>query len=233
MEKGLTLAVLLFMALVYFPGYALLSVAGRKKEERTIQVSLQYGIMTLVATMVFLFGAEAVNKNNIFSRFVSSLRELNAEPSKPLDIWAFAVVFGISYALSLVAGLCELLTVIGIPYRRKQNLRVAASDPLRDIFLRYRRAGKRPYIKILLTNGVEIVGECVRYGWNGEESILVRDADNNGRLIWVSLNETKKVEFENLVVETEDWKEIERSRRILNGVADGLGDEIYGSKGKR
>lgn len=225
MEKGLTLAVVLFMVLVYFPGHALLSIAGRKKSEQTVQASLRYGVLVFTCTMVLLFTAEVAGKSNIFSRFVNSLMELSVATSKPLDIWAFAVVFGISYMFSVVLGLGELLIMVGMPYRRKNSLRIKASDPLRDVFLRYRKARKRPYVRVLLTDGTEIVGECVKYGWNEEESILIRDADNNSHMTWVSLKEAKKVEFTNLIVETDDWKEIERNRRILNEIADGLGDE--------
>ncbi|OIQ53427.1 hypothetical protein [Neomoorella thermoacetica] len=231
MDKGLTLAVMLFLLLVYLPGYTALSVAGRKREERTIPFSLQYGVLMLALTLSISFLLELTGRINIFSRFISALREISSLEKKPIDIIALADVFALSYFVAIAGGVIELLGVIGFPCKRKERLRIKPVDPLRETFIRYRKAGKRPYLRVTLSSGEIITGECLKYGWNGEESILIRDAANISSLVWVPLKDATKIEFRNLLAVREkanEWIEIEKNRKILNGIADGYGDEVYG-----
>jgi hypothetical protein len=133
--------------------------------------------------------------------------------------------FVVAYLLAIITGFIELLLTIGLPWQKKGRVQISPKDPIKDVFISYRREGKKPYIKAVLTDKQIIEGECTKYGWNGEESILLRD--NNGSLIWVPMREIQLIGFENLVFTVESQREKEKNRRILNRIADGLGDEVY------
>jgi len=225
MEKGLTLSVVLMILLIYIPGHVVLSVAGRKKEERKINSALQYGMLVFACALAFVMVWEAIVGVNIFSGIIPVLWGLREYSWGSVDIWSVIKFFVVVYLLSTILGMIELLSTIGLPWQRKGRVRISANDPIKGVFLSYRREGKKPYIKAALTDGRKIEGECVKYGWNGEESILLRDS--NGGLIWVPLREIHLIRFENLVVTSESQREKEKNRRILNRIADGLGDEVY------
>lgn len=113
------------------------------------------------------------------------------------------------------------------------GVRVRPTDTVLDIFVRFRRAGKRPYLKVVLKNGTLIKGECLRFSWDGKESVLLADPDDPSQLTWVSLDEVVSIKFLNLdfldaMERTERYlEEIEKSRQILNGILPGYGDEVY------
>jgi hypothetical protein len=91
-----------------------------------------------------------------------------------------------------------------------------------------------------MNQGDKISGECLRYGWNGKMSFLIRDADNPERQTWVSLEDVLKIEFVNrgFVEIAEKDKEhevalvqkLESLRKVFNWMADGYGDEVYGER---
>lgn len=118
------------------------------------------------------------------------------------------------------------------------NIRVKSSDAVLDVFIRFRRAGKRPHLEILLKNGTKFTGECLRFSWNGKESVLLADLDDPRKLKWVALEDAVAIIFLNLALleskeKSEEQKrkwagDIEKSKYILNGLAPGYGNEVYG-----
>ncbi|WP_153018456.1 hypothetical protein, partial [Neomoorella mulderi] len=165
MDKGLTLAVMLFILLIYLPGYARLSVAGSKREERTISYSVQNGSFVLTLILVILFVLEVAGRSTIFSRFLSTLKDISIGVDKPIDVFALGGVFASTYLAAMFFGVIELLSIIGFPQKRKGRLRIKPADPLKETFIFYRKAGKRPYLRVILSSGKIITGECLKYGW--------------------------------------------------------------------
>ncbi|MCL6557633.1 MAG: hypothetical protein K6U74_02300 [Firmicutes bacterium] len=118
------------------------------------------------------------------------------------------------------------------------GVRVKPTNTILDVFVRFRRAGKRPRLEIVLKNGASFKGECLRFSWNGKESVLLADMDNPCRLNWVVLDEVVSIKFLNLdLVNTgeepaeqaeKQQEDIRKNRRILNGIVPGYGDEVYG-----
>lgn len=122
--------------------------------------------------------------------------------------------------------------------KHPSGVKVNNSKLMRDIFVRFRKAGKRPQLEIVRDDGSCVKGECLRYCWNGKESVLLCDLDNPFRITWVVLDDAVSVKFTNLagLVQLEELKaeetkvvqDIQASRRILNGLLPGYGDEVYG-----
>lgn len=119
------------------------------------------------------------------------------------------------------------------------GVKVDNSKLMRDVFIRFRKAGKRPQLEILRKDGSCVKGECLRYCWNGRESVLLCNLDNPFRITWVVLDDAVSVKFTNLagLVQLEESKarkaeiirDIQASRKILNGLVSGYGDEVYGN----
>jgi hypothetical protein len=113
-----------------------------------------------------------------------------------------------------------------------------SGDGLLETFVRFRRAGKRPYLAVVLRDGRKLEGECLRYAWNAREGVLLRGADDPRKVEWVRLDEAASVAFLNLAsleaeersaAERDAWLEdVRKSRDILNGILPGYGDEVYG-----
>lgn len=215
----------LLILLIYIPGHVVLSVAGRKREDRKINSALQYGMLMFGVALVFDVLWELITNGNMFSGILAVLISLGDSSETLVNIEATLRFFIVAYVFAFVTGIIELWLAIGLPHKRKDRVRIDANDPIRGVFVGYRREKQRPYIKAVLINNQVIEGECVKYGWNGEESILLRD--NKGSLIWVPLREIHLIGFENLGMTIEGQREKERNRRILNRIADGLGDEMY------
>ncbi|WP_170246174.1 hypothetical protein, partial [Neomoorella thermoacetica] len=218
-------------SILFYDLHARLAVAGYKREERAIPYAIQNGVFIFTLTLIILFTLELAGKTTAFSRFLSTLKEISDGASKPIDIFALATVFVISYLAAMITGVIELLAIIGCPWKRKGRLRIKPADPLKETFIFYRKAGKRPYLRVILSSGKIVTGECLKYGWNGEESLLIRDADNISSLVWVPLKDAAKIEFRDLMAVREKENErieIEKNRKILNSIADGYGDEVYG-----
>ncbi|WP_307403336.1 hypothetical protein [Desulfofundulus luciae] len=121
---------------------------------------------------------------------------------------------------------------------KPSGVRVNTGDLLVEPFVHFRRAGKRPFLEIVFKDGTVVKGECLRYTWNGTESVLLCGMDDPRELRWISLNETVSVRFLNLAdlqerkkagEELEKYLEdVKKSRKILNGLVPGYGDEVYG-----
>jgi len=125
------------------------------------------------------------------------------------------------------------------------NVRIKPDNALLRTFINFRKAGKRPQVKIVLKNGSVVSGECLYYTWNGTESVLLHEMDNPSKLEWVSLQDVDAVTFLNLTFLEESEKimheeekiaessmkrleDIKKSRQILNGLVPGYGNEVYG-----
>ncbi|HHW44116.1 hypothetical protein GFC01_10825 [Desulfofundulus thermobenzoicus] len=274
--SGLTLAVLLFLLLVYLPGNLALLTAGRKQQDRAAPASIFYGAFILATTLGLFWVFALTGRSSILQRFTATLTAITEGSSAngSMDLLAVAAVFAMCYALSCVAGFLELFLITGFYtppgwarnlFRRgffgrvvrfaghlfvvirgilagcSSGVRVKPANTILDVFVRFRKAGKRPHLEIALKNGTSIKGECLRFSWNGKESVLSADMDNPCQLEWVALDEAVSIKFLNLALMDAEGKsaeqaercleDIRKSRQILNGLAPGYGDEVYGKCG--
>lgn len=158
-----------------------------------------------------------------------------------------SLFFTTEIILAGILGSLELMIKTGlIPkppwylFRCRNRLKVKPGNLLQDTLIEYRRAGVRPYLTLWLEDDKKVNGECLRYSWNGKESILLRDADNPEKQTWVSLDQVVRMEFANLsrVMDVQEDKaqirdmiqKVEAHRRVLNWMSAGYGDEVYGKK---
>ncbi|RPF49571.1 hypothetical protein EDD75_0388 [Thermodesulfitimonas autotrophica] len=132
----------------------------------------------------------------------------------------------------------RLLSLIA---ERQQGARVRPGDQFLGIFVRFRRAGKRPLVKITFADGTQYSGECLSYSWNGKESVFLRNLDDPRKVSHVVLEGARTVEFLNFAEiesaragartkeELEEYlSDLRKNRYILNGISYGYGDELYG-----
>lgn len=237
---GLTVAVLMFLLLIYVPGNVALYIAGRRRAERSLLNVLVIG--SGVFAMVFLVMGllQVTGRSDVFVRFVSAVATASGiAQAKPEHFLPLLWIFAAEYSIAAFVGLVELFQVAGAPCRR-QALSLKSENLLLELLIKYRRAGLRPFITVYMNQGDKISGECLRYGWNGKMSFLIRDADNPEKRTWVSLEDVLKIEFVNrgFVEIAEKDKEheaalvqkLESLRKVFNWMADGYGDEVYGEK---
>lgn len=141
-------------------------------------------------------------------------------------------------AFKLIRQLSRIFTrVVSFFKGVSSGVQVKPGEPLLETFIRFRRAGKRPLLELRLKDGTVIEGECLRYTWNGKESVLLSGMDDPRELRWLVLEEAVSIRFLNLAALQETAKkcgtekyleDVEKSQRILNGLVPGYGDEVYG-----
>jgi hypothetical protein len=241
MAAELTLGVLLFLLVVYLPGNLVLVAAGRRREERTVSNALFYGAWILGGVLLFLLLLQSRWGIGFLSRFAATLGALS-RGGGPFDVAAAGMVFGLAYGAALAVGLVELAFVVGFkpwPFSRlfgtAPSVRLRPNYLLREIFIRYRRNKVIPYVRVRTADGRAIAGECLRFSWDGEESVLVRDGDDPARVVWVPLDGAW-VEFLNLgaIDEAEAVEsEVAWRRKILDGILPGYGTRVFGPSLKK
>ncbi|RPF49567.1 hypothetical protein EDD75_0384 [Thermodesulfitimonas autotrophica] len=246
MEIGLSLASVIFLLYVLLPGGVVLTVAGRREKDVTLARMVFYGTWVFAVALLLCWGVETASDFRLYTGFTASLAKFS-QGEGLLDVRPLAPVFLIVYALACFIGFAELWSKVGVfpsgYWLRVKRLywKVARQKPFAarwvkvgnlpgDVFLAYRKAGKRPYIKGTLKDGTAVQGECLRYSWNGSESVLLRDADRPDSLIWVRLDDFVRLEFANIpTAETAgaSFEETWRWRKVLNGIVPGLGEEFF------
>jgi|GEM_PF-6248713 len=240
MDANISLVGLVFLFYIYLPGNLVLVVGGKKHEEVSFHVAVFYGLWIFAIALMLL----TAFKNNFLVGFLGSLVAMskgNPVVDSSYVFWPFLT----SYLLAVIFGFSVLLWKVGFGssnfvreklFRRKpdksaKKFWVRKGDLPQDIFLAYRKEKKRPIIRAVMRDGREIEGECLRYSWDGEESILLKDFRHNDSLVWVKIPELQLLEFRNLTaiqqLEVSEENEREWRRRVLNGIVPGLGDEIF------
>ncbi|ACX51888.1 hypothetical protein Adeg_0742 [Ammonifex degensii KC4] len=239
---GLTVAVLMFLLLVYIPGNVALHFAGRRRTERTPRDVLVVGSGVSAGVFLLVGCLQVSGKSDLFARFVKLVAAASgvaqAEPGQFLPLlWIFVA----EYSTASLLGLLELLRVTGTPRTRgRRAVRLRPEDLLLELLVRYRGAGLKPFVTVYTGQGGRVTGECLRYGWNGKASLLVKDADDPEKLTWVDIEDVLRIEFHNreLIEAAEKEREreaallqkLESLRKLYNWAADGCGDELYGER---
>lgn len=245
---------IVFLLMVVLPGGAALVVAGRSRNEFSVWGATFYGLMyfTLALLICLIPRIDGVPYTVHFLNTVGNLASQGEVSTRGLA--PLLLVFGISYLSALIGGWLELLIKTGIfssntgsainrklrgkpPMTCQLPILVRRSELPQDIFIAFRRAGVRPYVRAAFRDGSSLQGECLRYSWNGNESLLVRDADHPDRASWVRVQDLERLDFLNLMAleSAEPDSSEERSvqeekrwrRKVLNEIVPGLGDETF------
>ncbi|RKO65707.1 hypothetical protein [Desulfofundulus salinus] len=238
---GLTLAVLLFLLMVYVPGNVALGIAGRRRAERSMSDALIIGSGVFVIVFGTMGALQITGRSGIFERFVNTIMAASGVVQAKPSPEAMLIMFSFEYMVAFILGLIELFRVSGRPWdQRGAVIKVKPGDSLLETLIAYRKAGLRPNVVIHLKEGHKVEGECLRYNWNGKTAFLIGDADNPEKQIWVGLDEVIKIEFVNLdfleIVERDKEKslellqKIEAHRKVFNWISPGYGDEVYEGK---
>lgn len=257
---GLTVGVLGFLFLVFIPGMAAQTFAGKPKSERTWFSSVCLGSEIFVLVFLVFWAAGEFGPavgfpslsalGAIIDDAVDSILVMSGLSEGSIRTDALVWLFVAECLTAFVFGIVELFSAIkGSPFgRAKKGTVLETADMLVRTFLRYRKAGIRPRITVRFADGREPKkGECLRYGWNGREAVLLRDLDDPMKVEWVDLAGAAEIEFDNwgFLGEAEEHREgrerearefretVDAYRSVLNWMAPGLGDEIYGSKKRR
>lgn len=244
MLAGLTLAVLVFLFLVYLPGAAALTAAGRSKSERNWASAVSVGAMVfgLGFSLAWVAGYFSTWAREMVVGVVETMLAASGYSQKRINIDAVMIAFSVEYLAAVALGLGELFFVLkglSLPWRRKRGPALHAENLLLGVLARYRKVEVRPRMIVRFAGGREPVrGECLRYSWNGRETVLLRDLDDPRKVAWVDLADATEIEFDNwsFLKEAENgqWearklrKMIDAYRSVLNWMAPGLGDEAYG-----
>ncbi|SHF17382.1 hypothetical protein SAMN02745133_02004, partial [Desulforamulus putei DSM 12395] len=174
-------------------------------------------------------------QENAIKQFIDTMMAAAGISGGIININIISEIFMIEIILALALGLLELIINVGILPFKNKGVKTNRDNLLQKSFIMYRKAGIRPYVKVMLKDSQNISGECLRYSWNDKGSLLVKDADNPEKQIWVPLNDIVKIEFLNsqsVINETEKEQKAFAYRKVLNWMAKGYGDEIYGKKEK-
>lgn len=254
MIEGLVSVVgIVFLLSVVLPGGVALVVAGRPRGEFSFWRALFYGLIFFaLALFICLFlRIDGVPRTVHFLNAMASLASRGEMPSEGLT--SLYYVFTVSYLLGFIAGWLELIMKAGVlssgtgwalRKRLRWKSRIACQLPIlirksdlpQDIFIAFRRAGVRPYVRVVFRDGGSLQGECLRYSWNGSESLLIRDADHSDRASWVRVQDLERLDFLNLMaLQNAERDSGERSvkqekkwrRKVLNDIVPGLGDETF------
>jgi len=209
---GLTFSVALFFLLVLIPGHMTLLFAGRPKADRTLGNATIMGGAIFGLCFVFWLTMKVARGSTVLDGFLALMGAAGSARPEPVPLLPFIWVFGMIYFLAMALGLLELalVTKLACPQKggvwlrrmilrwtkRRPEFQVRPGFLLFDAMLGYRVAGRRPLVKVWLPDGV-LTGECLRYAWDGGESLLLRDMDDPAAVRWVSLKEAQRVEFLN------------------------------------
>lgn len=226
---GFTLAVMLFILFIFTPGSAALFLSGRSSSQYSLRETFAIGSLIFVAAFLFInFWQE-----NAIKQFIDTMMAAAGISGGIININIISEIFMIEIILALALGLLELIINVGILPCKNKGVKTNRDNLLQKSFIMYRKAGIRPYVQVMLKDSQNISGECLRYSWNDKGSLLVKDADNPEKQIWVPLNDIAKIEFLNsqsVINETEKEEKVFAYRKVLNWMAKGYGDEIYGKK---
>lgn len=152
---GLTVAVLVFLLLIYIPGNVALHFAGRRRAERTLLDVLVIGSGVFAGVSVFAGCLQISGKSDVFARFVKVVAAASgiaqAEPEQFLPLlWIFVA----EYSIALIIGLLELFRVTGAPCRRKQQvIKLKPENLLLELLIKYRGAGLKPFVTVYTNQG--------------------------------------------------------------------------------
>lgn len=239
MDANVSLIGLAFLFYVYLPGNLTLVVSGKRREEISFYAAAFYGLWVFAIAVMLL----TAFKKDFLAGFLDSLAAMS-RGNPIVDLRYIAWPFLASFLLAVIFGFSVLLYKVGFgssnlvreklckrkPIESARSFWFRKGDLPQDVFLCYRKAKKRPVVRAVTRDGKEIEGECLRYSWNGEESILLRDSKNSDRVIWVKIGELTLLEFCNLAAIQEaevPVAETKWRREVLNGIVPGLGEEIF------
>jgi len=205
---GLTFSLALFVFYIVLPGNLALLVAGRSKKERGLSYSLVVGSIVFCANLLAVFLISSVTKFGLFTRFLGLLEHSSRGFSQELDASILTITILLGFIIAAVAGWCELAIVTGTDWlvkvwvylvkrRAKKTARfqIKPGDLLLNVLIGYRVSGIQPALSLTFKDDQKLVGELVKYSWNGRESLLIRRKGDPQSMVWVDLSEVKALEF--------------------------------------
>lgn len=231
MLPGFTLTLMLFIFFIFTPGSAALFISGRTSSQYSLRETFTIGSLIFVAAFLFI----SFWQENAIKQFIDIMMAAAGISGGKINVSVISRMLFIEYVLAVVLGLWELIINVGILPCKNKGVKTNRDNLLQKTFIMYRKSGIRPYVKVMLKDGQNISGECLRYSWDDKGSLLLKDADNPEKQIWVPLNDDVKIEFVNspsVIDVIENEQKVFAYRRVLNWMAEGYGDEIYGKKEK-
>lgn len=242
---GLSLSLILFVFYIMLPGNLALLVAGRSKRERGLPDSLVVGGIVFGANLMAILLISLVARSDLFTRFLKLLEYAGGGPSQDFDAGALLVTMFIGFGIAAFAGWTELaiVTRTNLPVkawaciikwtsRKAVKFKIKPGELLLDVLIGYRVSGIRPTLWLTFKNGQELVGELVKYSWNGRESLLIRRKGSPQSMVWVDLSEVKVLEFLHEAARAETWEPARQTltpqEKLLYDVAvwPGYGDVV-------
>ena len=115
----MTLALLLFLLMVYIPGNVVLVIAGYRKTERTLSNALVMGSMIFAAVFLVVWLLQVAGYSDIFTRLSETILAASGIIKARLNMNALLWVFIAEYSAAFLVGLVELFMIIGCPGRKK------------------------------------------------------------------------------------------------------------------
>jgi len=234
---GMSLSLILFILYVIVPGYMFLTLSGRPASNGSrFWEAVLHGSAFFGAVFLWALAWAEWRGSRLVGDFLRAIADVSA--GRPAETFGavplmLALLYGVMLAASFVSLVLDasprarrwlrarkiwlLRALTGFPLDADlPPVEVSPREPLLSLLLAYRRAGRRPYLKIALGEGEPVEGECLRFCWDNGGSLLVRDADDPAKLNWVRLSTVKRVEFTNLFsLEAEPEPEPQGRSRLL------------------
>jgi len=206
----LSLGMTMFVFLILVPGLLALWASGRPAESGLFREAVYRGVLVFAIAVIFSALVEGVSR--AVGRSVplaSNLVGLLGGPdgfARTFAGWALAL-----FCLAVASGFCDLFMDLRGVRSLKAQTRLrnfllsgtsfeisARDDMLFYIFLYYRCAGKRPYVTVQVEGGGKTVeGEVLKFAWGPRGGMLLLDADDPRKTVWLPLARLSWVRFEN------------------------------------
>ncbi len=236
--QGLTLSLALFFLLILVPGYLGVNASGRMEEARNrFYPVLYHGIMNF--GIVFIISLSVV-KNKTETLYQLLLGNYTSLSGYHLFIW-IAVFCGVAIILGTMQLLVDMRSNMAIKssidWRRfwVKDIDIETSprdDIFKEIFLCYRLIGKRPIITVTLSEKKTVSGEVLKMSWGYNSGLLLSEMDDPRNIIWIPMQSIISVRFHNPGIISQRNQLDNQSKKVLNLIHPGYGDEVQRKIGR-
>lgn len=237
MVQGLTLPVALFLCLIVVPGYIFTWASGAAEEgKRNFTLVFSRGVMNFAVGVIFVFLIFRDKAGEVLLMFSGNLQAIqNYFLPAMCSLVILACLLGaIQLLLDTRSVRAIKQSIVWRNFMAGKHFEVSPRENIMwEVLLCYRVIQKRPIVTLLVEGATAPVqGEVLKASWGSKGGLLVAGMDDPRSVVWIPNDRIIMVQFMNPGLASVSHVLDPTTKKFLNLLHPGYGEEVEQKLGK-